>query len=95
MYFYRSVRSFYINVVSKMLKKFPFEDPVLQHMTFMDPKMKLGMTAQSGIYIYRHTPTESTTHPSTTYPIHKISPPTQSQMLTDLNLNMLIGLLDL
>ena len=36
--------------MEKFLKKFPFDEPLLQHLEFLDPDMKDKLTKDSGMY---------------------------------------------
>ena len=50
MFFFRSVRAFYVAVVEKMIQRFPFGNPTLTDMAILNPDTEIreGCKASSG-----------------------------------------------
>ena len=50
---FRGVRQFSVAVVKNMMAKFPFKDPVVRNLGFLDPERRDDITSSAGRYLQK------------------------------------------
>lgn len=46
--FFRSVRNFYETAAGVLIKKFPFKDPTIKAMAYLNPETKMNVSTTEG-----------------------------------------------